>query len=460
MWDAWRVRFTIEKTQISHATGANKKEYNVVLDFFLAVTIVVASATALSRLSKRHKLDFPPLALVGMVALTLGFFLYLPDSPLFIPSDGQFYLAWGQAIADSWSSGDPLDARFAPQPIWPGKGLWPALIASLTYLMGPVTAVFIAFNSVVLCGALLALQKATVLLSGKARGWELSAIALTSPPLLIFGPSLLRESIFWLGVSLWSLSVGYAFTRKLLTSVALGIAGSLILLLIRPDAGLVLSYAFATVAILVGAFHNWRGCSWRRVLAAAAVVGLLFTFPSSLEQLRPNTSPESLANQADSLAHPDVTSSFYKVSEKGACSAPLSAWVQKLPPHYISTALCQASQNLPKVIFGPFLQEYSSEAIWLVAGVSGIHFLFLAALALKASFSRYGRNLLSAGIWIVASASIILFATILTNYGILIRFRVATEMILMPLAGSGLGEIFDKLKSKRRLSSPTATLDG
>lgn len=431
----------------------------MVLDFLLAVTILLASAIALSRLSKRQKLDFLPLALFGMVTVVLGFILYFPGSPLFIPSDGQFYLAWGQAIADSWSSGDPLDARFAAHPIWPGKGLWPMLIASLTYLMGPVTAVFIAINSVAICVALLALQKVTVLFSGRARGWELSAIALTSPPVLIFGPSVLRESIFWLGLSLWSLSLGYAFTRKFLTSVALGIAGSLILLLIRPDAGLVLSYSFAIVALLVGAFHNWRGSSWRRVLAVAAVVGLLFTFPSALEQLRPNTSPESLANQAESLSHPEVISSFDKVSENGAGPAPISVCIQQLPPHYVSTALCQASQNLPRAVFGPFLQEYGSETIWLVAGSSGIHFLLLLALALKASFSRYGRNLLSAGIWIVASASIVLFATILTNYGILIRFRVATEIILMPLAGSGLGEIIDNLKSRRRLGSPPPRKD-
>ena len=115
-----------------------------------------------------------------------------------------------------------------------------------------------------------------------------------------------------------------------------------------------------------------------------------------------------------------------------------------------TAALCHAVVNLPYALFGPFYWEYGSEAIWLIAGASTLHFLVLGGLATYYLVISRGRRWPLLSLLAVAAASMLMFSSILTNYGILIRFRAATEIMLIPLAVSGALEWFARWKSSRR----------
>ena len=53
----------------------------------------------------------------------------------------------------------------------------------------------------------------------------------------------------------------------------------------------------------------------------------------------------------------------------------------------------------------------------------------------------------------VAAVSMVLFASVLTNYGILIRFRATVEIILLPLAVAGFMG-FREVLNRRRAETP------
>jgi len=116
----------------------------------------------------------------------------------------------------------------------------------------------------------------------------------------------------------------------------------------------------------------------------------------------------------------------------------------------VTAALCKASANLPYALFGPFHWEYGPGAVWLIAGASTLHFLGLSGLAAYYVIMSKGRRWPLLAVLAVAAASMLMFSSILTNYGILIRFRAATEIMLIPLALSGALELLPRLKSSRR----------
>jgi hypothetical protein len=98
---------------------------------------------------------------------------------------------------------------------------------------------------------------------------------------------------------------------------------------------------------------------------------------------------------------------------------------------------CGAWENVPYALLGPFYWEYGPELIWIVSGLSTLHFLALVGLSLAYFASQGGRHWVTVGTLAVAVVTFTMFAAIMTNYGILIRFRAATEIILIPLAIAG-----------------------
>lgn len=391
------------------------------------MVLLTISVYAFYRLALFWEVSAIPLLTLLPVYVLAGLLLYLPTSPIYLRSDGEFYQRWGYSLAAAWLSGEPMPSDRA---LWPGKGLWPLIIAGFSAIGGPVTTTLIVFNGLILVLTVLLLQKATLLFTGRSTRWSMVVIALTSAPFAIWGPSLLREAIFWLGVSFGALALSYASVRRYRPSLlSVGIS-SLITLGIRPDAGIVLTYGFVAALILVWAIQG-RKLTWLWALGISITqLFLALSLPSALQLLTSSEiNGDVITAWNDALAAETVTTGFG--SRVGLCDSIGRELALS------GSVLCSAVVNLPFAMFGPFYWEYGASAIWFIAGASTLHFLVLAGLATIFVVISKGFRWPMLATLLVAAGSMLMFSSVLTNYGILIRFRAATEVLLIPLALGG-----------------------
>ena len=410
---------------------------NLYQDFALGLVVVVVTSLGILVLLQRWKLARLPFALSLPVFLIAGTVLYFPFSPLYIRSDGEFYQRWGFALASSIRSGAEF---FPPQEVWPGKGFWPSIIALMSLISGPATWSLIALNAVLLSLTVVLLQKATFELGGLRSRWTIILVFFTSLPTFLFGPSLLRESIFWLGVSLGVLGISLLASGRRLRSTGTISMAIFVLLAIRPDAGVVLAYSFVASAAMIWGFASGPG-GLRSRLGALAVLAILATsFAPTFNLLREDTNSATIVNANKALSSGDVVSAF-KRTEEPSSSVNTTEEVCSSDESLPVVVLCKAATNFPQSVFGPFPWEYGGEVIWWIAGLSTLHFwtLLLLAWFSLAPDTKYRWEKI--GLFGIAAVSMLMFASILTNYGILIRFRVVTELLLTPLALIGLENV-------------------
>ena len=418
----------------------------MLLDTLMAIAITVLGLLGLYLLVKFWRVSILPMAVLAPTLIVAGLVLYLPLSPFYIRSDGEYYQRWGFSLADSWLTGASLDGW---SPLWPGKGVWPLVIGALSAIAGPVTISLIVFNAllVVLCAVIL--QNATLLLGGRSSRWTMVIVFLSSTPFLLWGPSLLREALFWTGIALGVLALSYAALNQHIPALSAVGLSALVLLGIRPDAGLVLTYGFmAMLVFVVGIVGRER--SWLRVFASSlALLFLVISFPFAFEVVREGVTGETIVDVSEDLsngvttAFVDATPDSYYPTDTRWCES------ESARASLATSVLCSALTNLPHALFGPFHWEYGPEAIWFIAGASTLHFLVLVGLAGYHIVVSKVRRWPSFAILAVAVASLLMFSSVLTNYGILIRFRAATEIMLVPLAILGALSLTSKIKSSR-----------
>jgi len=427
---------------------------NLVSDVLLGSVFLLMSAYGLYRLVKVWKVSLLPLSVLLPSFVGAGLILYVPLSPLYVRSDGEFYQRWGYSLAATWLSGEPMDS---PQALWPGKGLWPLIIGGFTAIAGPITITLVVFNTLLIVLSAILLQKATLLWGGRSPRWSMVVVFLSSSPFLLWGPSLLREALFWLGVALGVLALSYASEHRYRSALlAVGLS-ALVLLGIRPDAGIVLVYGFVAMLIFLFGILGRRRSLLRAFVTAIVVLSLALSFPTAFDSVREGVSGQSILHANKSLAAEDVTTAFGPSSSSSSeefdyCGSEFSELSLG------AAVLCRAVVNLPYALFGPFHWEYGPEAIWLIAGASTLHFLGLSGLAAYYVIISKGRRWPLLALLAVAAASMLMFSSILTNYGILIRFRAATEIMLIPLALSGALELVARWRSSRgKLESSETT---
>ena len=388
-------------------------------------------------LTGRLQVSRLPALVITPVLLAVGLLLYHPGSLLFVPSDGMYYQNWGIQISESWAS----DSGYDGEPLVPGKGFWPLIIASFHYLFGPVTVALIVFNSLCVVAAVIVLQKATLLMSGLNPRWSIIFLTITSSPTLLFGPSLLREAIFWLGCSLGVVSIAYAY-RRLFLSGALSLISSVgILIAIRADAGAVISYGLLAVFIVTVGLSTQRRTLARLSVTSVVLLALASSAPSVMELITPRLSggAEVVGDWREGLSTDDVTT---RIAATPWCQDSGSTTLGRfVASSFVTMAVCEGFRSLPAALVGPFWWEISSESIWLIVIASTGHFLVLVGLSVVYLAKRDRRNLGSLGLVLIAFISLLMFASIMTNYGILIRFRAASEIFFMPLATASLARI-------------------
>jgi hypothetical protein len=425
----------------------------VLSDLFLSLLVFGFAGWGAFFLAKRARVSVKPFLVSVAFLVPVGVLLYVAGSPFFQISDGIFYQAWGTAIAESWAGGPdaPIEGK------WPGKVVWPTVIAIFTYLFGTVTVTLITLNACLFGFSVLVTQQSLRLLTGQDAPFWVSLFALTSTPFLIFGPSLLRESVYWLGASLGVLAVAHLRVRRFLPASLALIGSSLLVLAIRPDAGVVLVYSFvAAIAVLAGLSRTVFSNPAARLGAWAVIPALVVTVSPAVEFVRPGVEATTIVRSASALGDETARSAFTSPTGSfvGAGSPQPSTSPQPLCESFlVGQVVCKAFAHMPFALFGPFPWEYQASPIWIVAGFSTMHFLLLSFFALfyvlrPSTFDWAGLLIIG-----VAAVSMVLFASVLTNYGILIRFRATVEIILLPLAVAGFMG-FREVLNRRRAETP------
>jgi len=391
----------------------------VLLDLLLSVSLIVFAGGLGFLVTRRWDVSLLPFLVVAAVLILVGLSTQLAASPFYLGlSDGRYYLDWGFAISEAWRDGQPWSERV----IWPGKGVWPLLIAVANYFFGRVLVALIVINALVFAFSIIFLQKATALLFGVRPKWTIIVLALTNPPALLFAPTVLREAIFWFGISAGILAITYLYRASFGRGVAFLLLSVVVVLGIRPNLGVLIVFPLVAVAVVVWSLRKesvlisriFIGTTLLAILGAAFFPAVGVMAAADVLETVPIVS-YALANDGDVTTGLETDSSDF-------CNS----------TSYVGI-LCGSLARLPALIFGPFLWEIGPEPIWIAIIASSLHFLFLLATSVLCLFKAKPRNLATLGLFGLALLTLLIFSSILTNYGIIIRFRVVAELFLLPL---------------------------
>lgn len=401
-----------------------------------SVIIFIVSMVALS-MSRKFKVSVLPFFMSIIVVGISGFFTQVPGNIFYIPTDGIYYSDWALHIYE----GNTESGKF-PTQLWPGKGVWPLVISAIYKVFGPVTIAIHALNVMIVGIVVIILQKTTKLMCGYDPKFFAALIFLTSPSILLFGPSSLRESLFWLGGSLGILSLSYLWFMEYSKAFVSFIAGGLVLMLFRPDMGLVMSFSILFVAGLFVITNAFGFSIWSIFMAVPFYATLLALFIPSLSYVNPGYEPKEVNKIRKALSSPDTNTGFQATELPMLCDF-----------NETTGTVCDALITLPKFFLFPSTNsiDTNSVLIFIVLMSAVLHFILIAALALSRLFNS-NQRFLSIGILFIAMIQILTFSVFLTNYGIILRFRTIVEVTLLPLALSQLIYLIASASNRSKLN--------
>lgn len=357
-----------------------------------------------------------------------GIAIYITVGPYAIFADATYYHDLANAILNWWGgNGDDPYGN-----LWQalmGKRGWPTVIASLYWLIGVQPFVVIALNILLLGITSVFIAASVALISpGFNPKWLFSIFFLMAPFWVVFGVSMGRESIYWLSTSMMVYST-ILFLRGIIPqSITFFLIASVFMICFRPNLGIPQIYAFILPIFVYWAVKNYQP-NLRKVIKSIGIFLLLVlsVFPAKelvtsgaapVEQIR-----RVLSNGANSGFAPqtiviDESSLFQPEQRQSSGNSLLDYGLNSI-------------QTLPRGLFGPYVTEFSLEPSMLLAEANLAYWLFLVVLVVIGIFLNlqraFGLVLSTISILIVA-----IISTLLTNYGILVRFRAIAVIVLMP----------------------------
>jgi len=391
-------------------------------DLALAAGMFALSAVGATFLAIRFQVAVFPYWVISFALVIVGIVTRLPESPLFLgQDDGTSYLAWADEITLAWTSGNVV-----PGPLWPGKGFFPLIIAAFQTFVGPTLVSLIVFNSIAFSFATMLIQRATSLIFGLNPKWTIVLLTLSNASVLLHAPAVLRESIFWLGLSMGVLSLAYyqnRFDRAGLGTLILAVST---LLAIRPNFGLILSFLVVTTACVLWIFRKGLVTLSRTATGLFLIVGAsLATFLSYPVMFRTDDLQNRVKKTAMELSEEGVNSTLFldRTTAPDLCSS-----------SELFQLACEASFRLPAILFGPFPWELGADAVWIFAILSGVHWLVILTTSTFVAFKLRGVTPVIYGLYALAGLTVLVLSVAMTNYGIIVRFRVIAEIFLLPLS--------------------------
>lgn len=396
-------------------------------DLLLSVSLILFAGGLGFLITRRWDVSLLPFLSVAAVLILVGLSTQLAASPFYLGRfDGHYYLDWGFAISEAWRDGQPWSGRV----IWPGKGVWPLLIAVANYSFGRVLVALIVINALVFAFSIIFLQKATALLFGVRPKWTIIVLALTNPPALIFAPALLREAIFWFGISAGILAIAYLYRASWARGVVFLLLSVVVVLGIRPSLGVLIVFPLVAVAVVVWSLRKDSVLIGRIFIGPALLAILGAAFFPAVSALTSSDVPQEVLRSTKILGSDNVATAL---SDSAVTLSELPVGFLCDSASYLGI-LCGSLERLPAFMFGPFLSEIGPEPVWIVVIASTLHFLFLFGTSVLFLFQKKQRSLATLGLFSLGLVTLLILAAILTNYGIIIRFRVAAELFLLPLS--------------------------
>ena len=362
--------------------------------------------------------------------MAVGLLLHHPTSPLFVPTDGLYYLDWAQRIRSDLMGMKADEYGFPIPGTLDRKIFFPLILAALGLIGDPVI-LGILFNSII-CAITIQLVSNIVREEKWCKRPELVTFLLYfgNPVFMVFGPSLLREAPFWLGAHLTAISIWKAFRRESSTPWLIPLTvGISIMFSFRPDLGLGIGLV-ATIAIVIpilrlGASDRTKVIS--TLIAMFATMALLLWLTYRLPSLDYLTGIQIENSNAATTAVP---------TETIEANSPLLIWLA----------------NIPNTFFGPFPFQLplSITSVWVVfAQIRWLITIAFSLFALKVTASRPQTGALL----VIALAALVAVAAFYPNYGAITRFRVISEFLLFPCFFIGLRNLIFDFKGWRSRKS-------
>ena len=392
----------------------------------------------------------------------LGIWRFQPEAFLPPAGDDGYYFDWGVEIAGVLRE----EVEGSSRPIWPGKGVWPAVIAITHLLVEGAFLAPLALATVASVSLALALHRATVLIIGHSAPFALAFLILMQPAFLGWGPTLNREAFFWLGTALLVLGFAYYIRENYMKALSSGVAGAFLVIGLRYEVGIPLAYLMLCAALayyvsqppiaMAGQrFHKWLVAL--PVLAISTLIttaGFLWARIPTLFPIFPLAvagESGSLADAGESGSLADAVVQLYLNNEVNRSYLSTDA---------VTTAF-QVSENpilgviegAFRAVFGPFLSEMGPSLVWSILALSTLNFLLVVGLAMVFLLSSRSRFFEYSGLALAALGCLVIIAFAITNYGMVMRFRFVSQILLIPLAIGGyivLRRKFLDFRSERR----------
>lgn len=425
------------------------------------------------KLLNNHPVIFKNFIIVLTIQLTIGLVAFSLKGPYFLVFDGKWYE--DQAL---------LFFHWLQQPstnlnLYPGKEFWPIFICLIYVLLGKAPIAIIVINSIAVSLAFIfTCLSAEKIFCFQPQKW-IPILLFLNPIFLVYGPSLGREALFWLCISLatyffvlfisnksakyllWlglsligsmvirlnlGLGLVYAFLIPLIVIIILSINKSFFVKIISVCSLLLLVFATIPLSMAIIGFGSEKVAAVRAELSTSANSGIKNSLTPQVQSSTPLDTLSSITPQLDpNKVEIPTPSSTTDAELKVVENAPVETEISN---DKTGSLLYTLISSYPRILVGPYWYEYNQfSLLWLFIGFSTFYWLATLTLALMSlrntrtfviSLSLISVSLLISGV----------LALILTNYGIIIRFRGSVEIILLPLAIGFGTQLFQNLRSK------------
>lgn len=412
-------------------------------DVTLATSLVLIFSGLVLALTRSRSQSLGALGL-SVAFLALGAARFFPGSFLPPTGDDSFYFSWGAHLSGFFEGENAQPGRR----IWPGKGVWPLAIAVSHLIVEDAVLAPLAMACIAATSTFLILHHATRLIIGYTHPFVLAALLLSQPAFLSWGASLSRESFFWLGSALLVLGFAYYTRDNYLKASLSGATGAVFAIGIRWEVGIPLAYLMLCAAIFYVISRPRDGMTsrpvqkWLVVLPIFAVSTGATLFGFLWASVAARSAPPDVAS---GWAAPDVEAIFGRV-------AGLRRWVGR---DEVTTAFTVSEnpilgvlEGMVRTVFGPFAYEIEMNLVWGIMVMGQLNFLLVLGLAITFILGAGPQPRALTGLAVAALGVIFIIGFSITNYGMVLRFRFAAQVLLIPLAIGGYQFLRHKFRSK------------
>lgn len=386
------------------------------------------------------------------IYLVFGSALFLIYGPINFFSDSTHYLTDAQYVLEWWAGkgGAPYEGlwQFLNE-----KKAWPTVIACIFWLIGNVPFAVILLNILLIAlTAMVTASTVTKISAKKVHSKLFLGFFIAAPFIPIFGINMGREAIYWLATSIMVNAVADFLVGKSQIRIGTFVFGSLLLIIFRPNLGIPQIYAFLIPIFVIWAIRKYPYtfkksfmiivAGFLLALSLIPAKALVTSDANDIEVTRRVLSegtnsgfpPETIVVDLPETIVVDLEDENSKIVDTLDASDTGNTWLD-----YGINAI----QTFPRGIFGPYIYELNSSPVMIMSGINLVYWLFLFVLSIWGLILKYKVSAGTAYLFI-SLIILLIISSILTNYGILVRFRSAAELVLLPYSILVLSQIIEK----------------